>query len=416
MRNILTVILLFLLSFSALSVNDNDNMLGWKTYLSYNNTNCVEESADQVFVIAEGALYIYGKEDNSIKQYYKGNGLSDTDIQSISYNKQTKSLLIVYKNCNIDILEEGSVKNIPYLYTTTSLRDKSLNSVMIYNEYAYLSIQSGIVVVNMDKKEITDTYNLSKNITSCAISDNNIYASTKEDQKSTVIYASLNDNLLDGSNWKTYSIPGFPSENSIDKISLFKNKLFYLSKNKGIYYESNGTTVPLVSNAQINNIKIIGEKLACIATSQVYIFTDTNTFDQINNLSIKDISTYQTDKYWIAEGSKGLRSIKRKGANQFEAVNEAITLDGPYSNSSYDIVSKNDKIYIIPGGKNLTGDNSFNKAGSIMIYDYEKWSVLEPSDVQNKLNTWPKDYTSIVVTNDAEKEIIFFWLWRFSIH
>ena len=97
MRNILTVILLFLLSFSALSVNDNDNMLGWKTYLSYNNTNCVEESADQVFVIAEGALYIYGKEDNSIKQYYKGNGLSDTDIQSISYNKQTKSLLIVYK-------------------------------------------------------------------------------------------------------------------------------------------------------------------------------------------------------------------------------------------------------------------------------------------------------------------------------
>lgn len=262
MRNILTVILLFLLSFPALSVNDNGNTLGWKTYLSYNNTDCVEESADQVFVVAEGALYTYGKEDNSIKQYYKGNGLSDTDIQSISYNKQTKSLLIVYKNCNIDILEEGSVKNIPYLYTTTSLRDKSLNSVMIYNEYAYLSIQSGIVVVNMDKKEITDTYNLSKNITSCAIFNNNIYASTKEGQKSTIIYASLNDNLLDGSNWKTYSIPGFPSENSIDKISSFKNKLFYLSQNKGIYYESNETTVPLVSNTQMNNMKIVGEKLA----------------------------------------------------------------------------------------------------------------------------------------------------------
>lgn len=43
-----------------------------------------------------------------------------------------------------------------------------------------------------------------------------------------------------------------------------------------------------------------------------------------------------------------------------------------------------------------------------MIYDYEKWSVLEPSVVQNKLNTWPKDYTSIVVTkNDTEKEIIY---------
>ena len=81
MRNILTVILLFLLSFPALSVNDNGNTLGWKTYLSYNNTDCVEESADQVFVVAEGALYTYGKEDNSIKQYYKGNGLSDYFLQ-----------------------------------------------------------------------------------------------------------------------------------------------------------------------------------------------------------------------------------------------------------------------------------------------------------------------------------------------
>ena len=60
----------------------------------------------------------------------------------------------------------------------------------------------------------------------------------------------------------------------------------------------------------MNDMKIVGEKLACIATSQVYIFTDTKTFDQIGNLSIKDISTYQIDKYWIAEGSIGLRSVK----------------------------------------------------------------------------------------------------------
>ena len=54
MRNILTIILLFILSFPALAADDNT--LGWKTYLSYNNTDYVEESADQVFVVAEGAL------------------------------------------------------------------------------------------------------------------------------------------------------------------------------------------------------------------------------------------------------------------------------------------------------------------------------------------------------------------------
>lgn len=406
MRNILAIILFSL--FSSFVFAAVDNTLGWKTYLSYNNTNNVEESADQVFVVAEGALYTYGKEDNSIKQYYKGNGLNGTDIQFISYNKQTKSLLIIYSDYNMDIMKDGSVKNLPYLSTTTSLRDKDINSVMLYNEYAYLSLKSGIIVVNMDKNEITDTYNLSRNITSSAILNNHIYATTKEDNSTGIIYASLNDNLLDKSNWDTYTIPGFPSENSIDKIYSFKNQLFYLSLNKGVYYESNGTTVPLVSNTSMSNIKVIGEKLACIATSQVYLFTDTKTFDQINNLNINDISTYQTDSYWIAEGSKGLRSIKRTGPNQFEAVNEAITLDGPYSNSAYRIVCQNDKVYMIPGGKSLTGGNRFNKAGTIMIYDYDKWTVLEPSVVHKKLNVWPIDYTSIAVTtNDSGEEIMY---------
>lgn len=406
MRNILAIILFSL--FSSFVFAASDNTLGWKTYLSYNNTNNVEESADQVFVVAEGALYTYGKEDNSIKQYYKGNGLNGTDIQFISYNKQTKSLLIIYSDYNMDIMKDGSVKNLPYLSTTTSLRDKDINSVMLYNEYAYLSLKSGIIVVNMDKNEITDTYNLSRNITSSAILNNHIYATTKEDNSTGVIYASLNDNLLDKSNWKAYTIPGFPSENSIDKIVFFKDQLFYLVKNKGVYYESNNTTVPLVSNTSMSNIKVTGEKLACIATSQVYLFTDTKTFDRIDNLSIKDISTYQTDKYWIAEGSKGLRSIKRTGSNQFEAVNEAIILDGPYSNSPFRIVCQNDKVYMIPGGKNIIGGTRFGKAGSVMIYDYNKWTVIEPSKVQSQLKIWPRDYTSIVVnTDDAGNEIIY---------
>lgn len=53
------------------------------------------------------SFYTYGKDDNSIKQYYKGNGLNDNTISLIRYNKQTKSLLIIYDNSNIDILEGG---------------------------------------------------------------------------------------------------------------------------------------------------------------------------------------------------------------------------------------------------------------------------------------------------------------------
>ncbi len=404
MRHILTVFLFSFLSFAVSAANfDTD---GWKTYLSYYNTNSVEESNDQVFVVAEGSLYTYGKEDNSIKQYYKGNGLYDNTISLIRYNKQTKSLLIIYDNSNIDILEGGTATNIPYLSTSTSIRDKQINSVLIYDEYAYLSTAFGIVVVNMSKKEIKDTYNLSMAITSCAIQDGNIYASTsdKEEVSSGVIYASLDDNLLDRANWKSYNLS---DSYTISAIASFRNTLFYLVSQQGVFYENNGELSRIINSSTLKKIKVIGEKLACIDNSRVFIVSDTRTFEQIN-LSINDISTYQTDKYWIAEGSGGLRSIQRKGANSFEALNEPIVLDGPYSNSAFDIVCKNDKVYMIPGGKNITGASRLNHPGTIITYDYDKWSFISAQEVYDKLGKRPRDYTSIVVTSDETGDEIIY--------
>lgn len=409
MRHILTIILFSFFSFTVLAANFNTT--GWKTYLSYNNTNSVEESNDQVFVVAEGSLYTYGKEDNSIKQYYKGNGLNDNTISLIRYNKQTKSLLIIYDNSNIDILEGGVATNLPYLSTSTSIRDKQINSVLVHDEYAYLSTVFGIVVINMAKKEIKDTYKLSLNITSCAIQNGNIYASTtnKAEVSSGIIYASLKENLLDKANWKPYGLSNLSDSHTISAIASFKNTLFYLVSQQGIFYENNGELSRIINSSTLKYMKVIGEKLACIDNSRVFIVSDTQKFDQIN-LSINDISTYQADKYWIAEGSKGLRSIQRKGSNSFEALNEPIILDGPYSNSAFDIVCKNDKVYMIIGGKDLLNGKRFDKGGYILTYDYDKWSFIDPKEAQKKLNLPrnPRDYTSIAVTtDDSNDEIVY---------
>ncbi len=409
MRHILTIILFSFFSFTVLAANFNTT--GWKTYLSYNNTNTVEESNDQVFVVAEGSLYTYGKEDNSIKQYYKGNGLNDNTISLIRYNKQTKSLLIIYDNSNIDILEGGVATNLPYLSTSTSIRDKQINSVLVHDEYAYLSTAFGIVVINMAKKEIKDTYKLSLNITSCAIQNGNIYASTtnKAEVSSGIIYASLKENLLDKANWKPYGLSNLSDSHTISAIASFKNTLFYLVSQQGIFYENNGELSRIINSSTLKYMKVIGEKLACIDNSRVFIVSDTQKFDQIN-LSINDISTYQADKYWIAEGSKGLRSIQRKGSNSFEALNEPIILDGPYSNSAFDIVCKNDKVYMIIGGKDLLNGKRFDKGGYILTYDYDKWSFIDPKEAQKKLNLPrnPRDYTSIAVTtDDSNDEIVY---------
>ena len=250
------------------------NTAGWKTYLSYYTTQAVEESAAEVFVLAEGSLYTYGKEDNSIKTWYKGNGLNVNTISFINYNKKTESLLIVYGNSNIDIFKNGSARNIPYLSTTTNLSDKTVNSVMLYNEFAYLNMASGIVVVNMNRNEITETYNLGLNITSSAILNGKIYAVTTRTDlyPSGIIQADLSNNLLDKNSWSAYAVSGLSVP--VNQLANYNNTLILLVTNSGVYYDLNNTAVRMINHGTVNKIKTIDNKLACICSSQLYLFSD----------------------------------------------------------------------------------------------------------------------------------------------
>ena len=76
--------------------------------------------------------------------------------------------------------------------------DKTVNNVFIQGQFAYLSTGFGIVKVNMQKAEITETYHLGKNITAASIKNNTIYAKIDD---ATVLSAPLTSNLLDPGNW-----------------------------------------------------------------------------------------------------------------------------------------------------------------------------------------------------------------------
>ena len=382
---------------------------GWKTYLSYYSTNLVEESSERVYAVAEGALFSYGKEDNSLKTYYKGQELSDNTIAFIRYNRQTASLLIVYENANIDLLtESGAVVNLPYLANSTTFGNKQINQVTLHEQYAYLSTAFGILVVDMRKQEIKETYNLQANIIACAVLNNTLYAATNDSESygGNLLQGSLNDNLLDRGNWRSASIDKLGDGESLTGLATFGNHLFCLIKEKGLYQEEGGTWSAWMEKSGLSSLKVVGEQLACIGT-QLYLFSANRSYETLN-VAVNDVSTYQTNQFWIAEGTKGLRAIQRKATNSFEALNEPITLNGPYSNSAFDMLFQNNQLYMIPGGKALGNGRRFGLRGAIMRYDLDQWSCITPAETKAQLNKTPRDYTSIAITtNEAGDELIY---------
>ena len=131
----------------------------WKNYLAYHEIQQICAAGDYLFVRASNDLYQYNQKDQSIYTYDRTNGLSDTNIKLIAWNKQAKRLIAVYDNSNIDLVEtNGNVTNISALYTKTMTEDKTVNSIRIEGNYAYLVCGFGIVKVNMQRAEIAETY------------------------------------------------------------------------------------------------------------------------------------------------------------------------------------------------------------------------------------------------------------------
>ena len=131
----------------------------WRTYMSYYEPQQIVKAGNALFVRASNDLYQYNLTDHSITTYDKNTGLSDSYITHIGWNQPAKRLIIVYQNSNIDLMDQsGNVSNISALYRKAMTDDKTVDSLTIDGLYAYLYARFGIVKVNMQRAEVSDTY------------------------------------------------------------------------------------------------------------------------------------------------------------------------------------------------------------------------------------------------------------------
>lgn len=131
----------------------------WKNHLAYREVQDICEAGNYLFVLASNGLYQYNQNDQSIVTYDKTNGLNDTYITHIAWSQQARRLIAVYENSNIDLVDtNGDVTNISAIYSKSMTEDKTVSDVRIDGIYAYLITGFGIVKVNLQRAEITETY------------------------------------------------------------------------------------------------------------------------------------------------------------------------------------------------------------------------------------------------------------------
>lgn len=188
----------YLLSFIPFSSQAQTNT--WHAYMSYNEPQQIVKAGDHdLFVRASNGLYQYNLNDHSITTYDKMQQLNDSYIEMIAWNQKAKRLIVVYNNSNLDLIDlDGNVTNMSSLYSKSMTQDKTVNNIYINDVYAYLATGFGVVKVNMERMEISESYILNNNIIDIGINDGTIYVISKN---GTVMKGAMNQNLIDYHNW-----------------------------------------------------------------------------------------------------------------------------------------------------------------------------------------------------------------------
>lgn len=172
----------------------------WKAYLSYYEPKEIEQANDgMLYVLASGGLFSYSTQDQEVRTYDKTTLLSDCQISHIAWCKSAKKLVIAYDDYNIDLLSQNDdVVNMPAYMNTSMTVDKTINSVDIHGNDAYISTNFGIVRLNVANASFSDTYQLGFRVDYCYIDNQYIYAASST---KGLYRAELASNLLNPGQW-----------------------------------------------------------------------------------------------------------------------------------------------------------------------------------------------------------------------
>jgi len=380
----------------------------WKMYISPNSAIDVVKGKDAIYAIMENGLLEHDIETSEQTVWTVADYLSDVSPSALTYDKGSGNLIIGYNSGNLDLIKNNSVYNLPAISQSNVNGVKRINKIIVNEGYAYLATGVGIVVVNLSKKEIRDTYHptiAENNFLDIAILQDSIYVLTASE-----MYVSNKNNsfLADPGQWrKMDNVIDFSATGSYSEIEVFNDKL-YFSYNDDAYEKDTlyelVNTVPVVvlDNIEVSGLKgseneflvsIYGSVLnmdeSMIVQESVFQYQG-NGFPQPEN------AIYTNGDYFIADSRWGL--IKARNAYQ----SQNISFQGPRYNSAFRVKWLKNKLAIANGGFIGKTPAFSRKGGATMTDGQWRSTAIENQAMLQNGEVWDFISTAINPTNIDE--------------
>lgn len=399
---------------------------GWKMHLPYKNCKYVTGSSYALWAATDNGLFRMNKSDMSLERITKIEGLSDLSIGALGYSSNDDVLFVGYKNGNIDLIKGNKIINLPDVKRAQIIADKAINNVYFVGPLAYVSTGFGIVVVDVERDEVKDTYVIGPNGTYLTIFDvtsdaMNLYAATENG----IYYAPINDQYLSNfTTWTKFVSPNLPA-GTFSTVQMYNNELLAIHNAAFPQLNYNADTMIYrydVSTSTWTSLRAGGAtnlRDMCVYNNVLYIADLFQVFIYDNALSF--LGTYSSmDGDYHHHLSPGQVYVDAFGAWEADAQYGLVKMigtgqaigyypNGPISTDSYAIAQMNGTLLVVPGGHDDAWNNVYNNEG---ISNYQGGLWTNYNHDQNILFDTIKDLVATAI--DPSNQNHFFlgsWGW-----
>lgn len=415
------VLALLLLAYT--SVVSAQTAIGeWRDHFPYNSTLNVVEGNDKVYAATEFGVFSYDLQDNSIERLTKINALSDAGISAMEWNSNLNVLVVGYGNGNLDVIREGRTVNIADVERSGILGDKAINSIFMDQEFAYLSCGFGIVLIDLYREEVKDTYMIGANgsqvrVNGVIFHSDSIYAATEEG-----LYRAWKQSptLSNFNNW--HKVNTVPQQNGpfnlIAEVQgrLFVNYRFDDSDQKDTLYYLDAGWQRLAGVFGQQNTGLdarVDGYFAVTHGNSIHVYNnDLNEVDYISSYIGQGAQPARCirsshEYYWIADRRAGL--IK-KGAGE-----QQILPNGPKGSEAHRMDMAGGNLWVTTGALAGNWSNKYLKKGVYKFISGE-WGFIDKTnepELDPGWNTFAggvNDFISVTV-NPIDPNQVFVGTW-----
>lgn len=351
----------------------------WRVHLPYNSSSSVEVAGNRIYASSTINGFYLDQEDNSTHILSTVNGLNDIEISALRYHEKLDLLLIAYSNGNLDAIINGNtIVNISDIKRKNTPGSKKINDIYFHENLAYLSTDFGIVVLNLKKFEVKETYatlapsGISNKVYGCTFSadGDSIFLATS---RGVMAAKSTGANLMDYSNWYTYGAANNITNNNIRGICTFQNKVYAVRASDNLAYLAGNTWVTIpITLPGIHKLKVSEEKLVVCTDWGVIVLESESSLTLHSSPSIPAPRDARIDRkgiIWIADATNGLVSLNTNGS-----IYTHHQPDGPSSTDAFDLYYYDKKIIASRGGY-TAGYAWLSKQAEYYVFENNAWTT-----------------------------------------